>query len=154
MPYTTILGTPGSVSFEKYIEKRYLRSNARISGYYTGLTLANMYGFTTQNPACLEIKSNEATTTQRNISINGRNLILYKPNVKITEENVSELQFLDLMSSIDKFSELRHSEYTARLQDYVEKTRVDFSEVKKYLSFYPCKVYKNLYEGGLMRELV
>ena len=64
-----------------------------------------MYGFTTQNPACIEVCSNEATTKQRKVDIDGRRVIVYKPVTEITEENITTLQFLDLMSSIDKYSE-------------------------------------------------
>ena len=50
---------------EKYLDKKYLNAGGRVSGYITGLQLANQYGFTTQNPSCYEICSNEATTKQR-----------------------------------------------------------------------------------------
>ena len=49
-----------------------------------GIQLANLYGFTTQNPAYYEICSNEATTKQRKLEIDGRKLIVYKPVVNIT----------------------------------------------------------------------
>ena len=65
LPYTTILGTKGKISIEKYLDKKYLNAVGRVSGYITGLQLANQYGFTTQNPSCYEICSNEATTKQR-----------------------------------------------------------------------------------------
>lgn len=41
--YKTILGTEGKISINKYIDKLYLNC---INGFYTGLTLANKYGFT------------------------------------------------------------------------------------------------------------
>ena len=154
LPYTTILGTRGSVSFEKYIEKKFLKSGGKISGYYTGLTLANRYGFTTQNPACMEIKSNGATTAQRNVSVNGRNVTVYKPAAEINGSNVAELQFLDLMSTIDRYSEISGKELAAKLREYVKQTGVKFPTVKKYLPLYPNITYKNLYDGGLMNELV
>ena len=47
--YKTILGTKGKVSVDKFIQKRYLEANGEIFGYITGIQLANMYGFTTQN---------------------------------------------------------------------------------------------------------
>ena len=64
LPYTTVLGTKGKISIEKYIEAKYLTDNDKTIGYYTGLKLANMYGFTTQNPAAIEICTNVATTAQ------------------------------------------------------------------------------------------
>ena len=154
LSYMTILGTKGKVSIDRYIEKKYLYAGGRISGYVTGLQLANQYGFTTQNPSCYEICSNEATTKQRKQSIDGNTIIVYKPVIDITKENKSALQFLDLMSVIDKYSEITGEESTVALRRFVERVRVDFSIVKKLLPLYPDRVYRNIYEGGLMGELV
>ena len=106
LSYVTILGTKGRVSIDRYIEKKYLNANGLTSGYVTGLQLANKYGFTTQNPSCYEICSNEATTKQRKQIVDGNTIIVYKPVTDITEKNKSVLQFLDLMSIIDKYSEI------------------------------------------------
>lgn len=148
LSYTTILGTKGKISVDKYVDKKYL--NNKSNGYITGLQLANLYGFTTQNPSCIEVCSNEATTKQRKLNIDGRDLIVYKPVVKINEENASTLQFLDLMTTIDKYSEVTGDEFKNKLNNYVEKEKIDFSLVKKYLALFPDRVYRNLYESGLM----
>ena len=84
LSYTTILGTKGKMSIDKYVDKKFIKSNGRVTGYITGIQLANMYGFTTQTPACIEVCSNEATTKQRKLCIDGRNLIVYKPITEIT----------------------------------------------------------------------
>jgi len=154
IPYTSILGTEGKVSIKKFIEKRYLSNDDNVYGYYTGITLANMLGFTTQNPACYEICSNAATTKQRKLNVDGVNMIVYKPLINVTKDNYKELQFLDLMMNIDKYSELNSRELIKKLNDYVNDYQINFSIVKKYLSFYPDKVYRNIYNGGLMNELV
>ena len=148
LSYTTILGTKGKISVDKYVDKKYL--NNKSNGYITGLQLANLYGFTPQNPSCIEVCSNEATTKQRKLSIDGRDLIVYKPVTKINDENASTLQFLDLMTTIDKYSEVTGDEFKNKLNNYVEKEKVDFSLVKKYLALFPDRVYRNLYESGLM----
>ncbi len=150
LSYLTILGTKGRVSMDRYIEKKYLNAG----GYVTGLQLANQYGFTTQNPSCYEVCSNEATTKQRKQIVDGNTIIVYKPVTDITNKNKSVLQFLDLMSVIDKYSELTGMDLVAKLKKYVTTVKVDFSLVKELLPLYPDKVYRNIYEGGLMGELV
>lgn len=154
LSYTTILGTKGKVSIDKYIRKRYLSVNGKAAGYITGIQLANMYGFTTQNPSCYEVCSNEASTKQRKLDIDGRQIIVYKPIVEVTDENKSSLQFLDLMSVIDRYSEISGEELKAKLKDFVSLVNVDFDQVKKYISLFPDRVYRNIYQGGLMNELV
>ena len=152
--YKTILGTKGKMSFDKFLKKKYLNNNGEISGYITGIQLANLYGFTTQNPSCYEICSNEATTKQRKLDIDGRQVVVYKPVVTITEGNKTTLQFLDLMTTIDKYSEIKGDEYTNKLRNFVEKLNVNFELVKQYISLYPDRVFRNIYQGGLMNELV
>lgn len=150
IPYKTILGTEGKVSINQFIEKKYLS----VVGYLTGLFLVNKYGFTSQNPSVYEICLNEATTKQRKIDIDGNNLVIYKPFSIITKDNIKELEFLSLMSIIDKYSELSGIEYQNKLREYVNSVGIDFEKVKEYISLYPAIVYKNIYEGGLMNELV
>ena len=152
--YVSILGTKGKVSIEKYVDKKFLNVKGLVSGYLTGLHLANIYGFTTQNSACLEVCSNEATTKQIKINIDGRIIIIYKPLVVITEENKTALQVLDFMSTIDKYNELEEEEYKEKLKRFVKAMNVDFSVVKQYISVFPDCVYRNIYQGGLMNELV
>lgn len=154
LAYTTILGTKGKVSVNKYITKKFLSCQGETTGYYTGLQLANMYGFTTQNPACIEVASNEATTKQRKLEIAGQRIILYKPVTTITGENVKALQFLDLMTTIDKYSELTGEILRKKLKTFVKEIGVDFKLVRKYIALYPDKVFRNIYLGGLIGELV
>lgn len=154
LSYTTILGTKGKMSIDKYVDKKFIKSNGRVTGYITGIQLANMYGFTTQTPACIEVCSNEATTKQRKLCIDGRNLIVYKPITEITKENQTALQFLDLMTTIDKYSEISGDLLRMKLKEFVNILNVDFSIVKRYIALFPDRVYRNIYQGGLMGELV
>ncbi len=154
LPYKTILGTEGKVSIDRYIEKKYLFVDGRTIGFSTGLSLVNKYGFTSQNPSVYEICSNDATTKMRKLDVGGNKLVIYKPLALITKDNVRELEFLDLMCIIDKYSELSGDEYKRKLKEYVKKVGINFDIVKKYISLYPNVVYKNIYEGGLMNELV
>ena len=152
--YKTIFNTDGKMSIDKYIDKKYLSGSSSKIGYITGLSLANKYGFTTQIPAQIEITSNNATTKQRKIEVDGHILIIYSPVIEINEENISSLQFLDLMQNIDKYSELENEELNNKLKEYIKKTNVNFDIVKRIINLYPDRVYKNIYNGGLMNELV
>ena len=154
LSYKTILGTKGKVSIDKYIQKKFLEVNGETSGYITGIQLANMFGFTTQNPSCYEVCSNEASTKQRRLNVDGRQIIVYKPVADISKENKGALQFLDLMSNVDKYSEVTGDEFKAKMNVFINIVGVDFKQVKKYLALFPDRVYRNIYQGGLMNELV
>ena len=98
--------------------------------------------------------SNEASTKQRKVDVDGRQIIVYKPVVEISKENKGALQFLDLMSTIDRYSEVSGDEFTVKIKNFISIVGVDFGQVKKYLSLFPDRVYRNIYQGGLMNELV
>ena len=66
----------------------------------------------------------------------------------------SALQFLDLLSCIDKYSELSGNELKTKLKSFVKKLNVNFNEVKEYISLYPDRTYRNIYECGLMNKLI
>lgn len=154
LSYKTILGTKGKVSVDKFVRKKFLKENGKTIGYITGLQLASMYGFTTQNPSCYEVCSNEASSKQHKLCIDGRQIILYKPVVTISEENRSALQFLDLMSTIDRYSEVSDREFADKVRVFTDAEGVDFQEVKKYISVFPNRAYRNICEAELMDELI
>ena len=58
------------------------------------------------------------------------------------------------MSSIDKYSELTGDLLVDKLKQFVKEVNVDFEQVKEYISLFPDRVYRNIYQGGLMNELV
>ena len=153
-PYKTIIGTEGRMSIHKYIEKKYVYTNKKVSGFISGLGLYNKYGFTSQVPSVIEVTSNIATTKQRKINVDGYDIIVYKPIIEITDNNINELEFMSLMTDIDQFSEISGDELKMKLEEYINKKNIDFNIVKNYLPLFPDKIYKNLYNGGLMNELV
>lgn len=145
----------GSLSSDKYIDKKYLSGiNNEVDGYITGLNFANQIGITSQNPATIEVCSNKATTKQRTINLGNYVIIVQKPCVYITENNAKELQFLDLMTNIDKYSELSSIDNKKKILVYCERSGINFDVVKKYIHLYPDRIYKNIYNLGLMIKLV
>lgn len=151
--YVNAFGEEGNISFERLIEKRFISREGRIFGYVTGYALVNEAGLTTQVPPVLEIASNKASTAQRKIELAGRKAIIYKPVVEINGENVSSLRFLDLMACIDKYAEFQ-TEGQNVLKRFTKETNVDFDLVKRYIGLYPDKTYRNIYDWGMMNELV
>lgn len=72
----------------------------------------------------------------------------------ISKENKGALQFLDFMSTVDRYSEIRGEEFSEKIKEFIVRVGVDFEQVKKYISLFPDRVYRNIYQGGLMNELV
>lgn len=58
------------------------------------------------------------------------------------------------MTTIDKYSEISGNLLRMKLKEFVNILNVDFSIVKRYIALFPDRVYRNIYQGGLMGELV
>ena len=83
------------------MHKYILRRGKRI-GYYSGYTLANRMGLSTQVPFTIEITSNYAPAQVRELTIKNHKYIIRRPVVEVTEENVTVLQFLDCLKDITR----------------------------------------------------
>lgn len=155
VPYKTMTGLTGMCSVLDYIDRRYMKDeNEKVSGYFTGLQLANAAGVTTQNPAFYEIASNAATTRMRRETIEKSRLIITRPFAKIDESNVRELQFLDLLLDVDRYSELSGSVLQRTIGEFAEERCVNYEIARKYVSKYPGRIYKNIITAGLAEELL
>ena len=119
-------------------------------GYLGGMLFANQVGITTQVPMVYEIYTNKATIEYRETRLANWRIILKRPYVAIDDQNVNTLQFLDLLKEVVDISELDGTELTERLLDYMKKKKIGFESMGKYLSYYPDRIFKNMYEVGLL----
>lgn len=150
IPKKTIFKSGSTISVMQVIEKKYLKNKDKVCGYLSGYMLVNMVGLTTQVPVVYEVVSNNATTDYRKIMINKTRVIVRRPKVPVTNENVRILQFLDLIKDIDVYSEEEGNSLKKRMLEIMKKLDITFSALEPYLSFYPEKIYKNMYETGVL----
>ena len=133
--------TADTVAIHKYI----LRKGKRV-GYYSGYTLANRMGLSTQVPFTEEIISNYAPAPVRKVKIQNREFIIRKPTVEVTNENVMTLQFLDCLKDIDKCAEEDMIICGEILTEYARDHGITKSMIDRLIAYYPIKIYKAIYE--------
>lgn len=150
IPGKSIFKTSKTLNQNKVIEKKYISTNDEIVGYFSGLNFANRIGITTQVPNLYEVVSNKATCDYRELKIGSTKIILRKPRTKITKENYLELQFLDMIKEIDNLSILDQEENKKIVLNYMNMAKISFEKLQKLLEFYPDKIYKNLYQVGVL----
>ncbi len=138
------------ISPDKVILKKYLLDGEKRCGYISGMMFANQLGLTTQVPMVYEVYTNKATTDYRDTTLGSVRVIVRRPNVAINDNNINALQFLDLIKEVSDVSELEGEELTNRLISYMSTVGLSFEELKQYFSFYPDKIYRNMYEVGLL----
>lgn len=150
IPKKTIFKSGSTISVMQVIEKKYLKNKDKVCGYLSGYMLFNMAGLTTQVPVVYEVVSNNATTDYRKIMISNTRVIVRRPKVLVTNENARILQFLDLIKDVDVYSEEEGNNLKKRMLEIMKKLNITFSALEPYLSFYPEKIYKNMYETGVL----
>ena len=129
---------------------RYVNRRGRVQGYYSGYTFANQIGLSLQVPYVQEIVTNEASAKVREVDIKGQKFIIRKPKAKITEENIYVMQFLDFLSDIDKYVDESATNISDKLKKIIKDEKITKELVDTYIGLYPTKVYKNLYETGVV----
>ena len=150
IPKASIFRSGSVLPIESVLNKKYLFDKNERCGYIGGLLFANKIGLTTQVPMVYEIKTNKATTEYRETRLGNFRIIVRRPYVTINDENAKVLQFLDLMKEIVNISELEGTDLTKRLLSYLKISGLDFNALKPYLSYYPDRIYKNMFEVGLL----
>lgn len=150
IPRKSMFRSGSTLSVDEVIKKKYLTDGENCCGYVGGILFANQLGLTTQVAGVYEIYTNKATTEYRETQIANLRVILRKPYCEIDEKNVATLQFLDLLKEIVDISEVDGEELTNRLISYMKMKSIGFGSMKQFLPYYPERIYKNMYEVGLL----
>lgn len=132
-------------SAEAVAERQFITDGIETFGYYSGLTLENKAGLSTQVPATLEITTNKASKQVREIEPFGgwKKIIIRKPRTKITSENIDALILLDLLTQLSPASLDQYE--LANLRSIAAK--VGREKAARYARFYPGKTAKRLLES-------
>ena len=150
IPKKSMFRSGSTLSVDEVIRRKYLADGGNCCGYVGGILFANQLGLTTQVPGVYEIYTNKATTDYRETQLANLRVILRKPYCAIDEKNAETLQFLDLLKEIVDISEVDGEELTNRLIGYMKKKSIGFESMRPFLPYYPERIYKNMYEVGLL----
>ena len=153
IPRKSIFRSGSMLSADEVIRKKYLMDGAERCGYLSGMRFANQLGLTTQVASVYEIYTNKATRDYRETRMANLKVILRKPYVKVDEQNVSILQFLDLLKEVVDISEIKGEELTATLVRYMRKKGIGFEAMSRFLPYYPERIYKNMFKVGLLNGI-
>ena len=142
----TFLGTPSRLSVRKVIEKKFIRVNGEVCGYYGGLSLLNALHLTTQMPNTLEVVTTKEATRLRRIELGGAKVILRKARTNIDSGNVSAIQLLDAFNEMGRPLE---EEETEGVRKFVKTYDIKAKDIFKYAGCFPAKAIKNLLATGV-----
>lgn len=138
-------------AYSKVLQRKFIKNNDDIYGYYTGIYLLNMIGLTTQVPLKREITTNIETNIKRKINIGDREVFLRKPLIKITNTNVKYLQFMDIFRYAYD-SEIKENKDC--IVKYIKENKLTKDNLMKYtFNYYPSKSIAKLLGSGCWDEL-
>lgn len=149
IPKLDILGERISLSSETVAVHKYIKRRGKRVGYYSGFTLANRMGLSTQVPFTVEITSNYAPAQVRELTIKNRKYVVRRPIVEVTEENVAVLQFLDCLKDVEKCAEKEMDVCGKILSEYARHNDITKKRIDEFIVNYPMKIYKAIYETGV-----
>lgn len=149
IPKINVFGEPSTLSAETVALHKYVYRKGKRVGFYSGYTLANRLGISTQVPFKEEIISNYAPALVREISIKNRKYVIRRPVIPVTDENAYVLQLLDCLKDIDKSAEEDMKSCGKILTEYARKHKITKDLVDQFLQYYPIKIYKAIYETGV-----
>lgn len=150
LPKKSMFRFGSMLSPDDVIRKKYLFEGGSRCGYMSGIMFANQLGLTTQVPMAYEVYTNKATTDYRDTMLGSMRVIIRRPYVEVNDTNVSALQFLDLIKEVSDISELYGAELKDRLTEYMKAIGLSFDNLQQYFPYYPDRIYRNLYEVGLL----
>ena len=90
-PKKDIFGEKIPLTEDIVVLHKYIRRRGKRVGYYSGYTLANRLGLSTQVPFIEEITSNFAPASVRELTLKNRKYIIKRPVVEVTDDNVAEI---------------------------------------------------------------
>jgi len=135
----------------KVVQKKFLSDGDNVYGYVSGIAFENSVGLTTQNPAILEIVTNNESSNVRDLKVGKQRIRARKPKTTITKENANALQFMDLMNIIN----LKFMDETEQfmLDRYIKGCGVTRNQIQQYAGLFPANAMKNLIESGAIYDL-
>ena len=140
-PKTAFWNGPLPLSAVKVAEKKYMKTDGKVFGYYSGLRLLNMIGLTNQVPSKREIVTMNETTRVREVTIGKFYFIVRRSKMKITEENAPLLQVLEIFNKIDAPLERYQKENIFAL---LGNKTIDKALLLECAEYFPKRALKNL----------
>ena len=149
IPKKTVLGE-SVLPFDCVIERKYISDKKEVFGYYSGMSLLNIIGLSTQVPNVPEITTNREATRKRKVKIGKRSVIVRRSNIVINNHNVMYLQFMDIFryANIDEIKENK-----GKILCFFYRNGLSYETLVNIEKELPMKLRKALRRSGIYDEL-
>ena len=149
IPKKSILSTAIGPSADVVARYKYISRRGKVDGYYTGNSLANRFGISTQIPMKPEIISNNMSAKFKEVEVGKMIFVVRKSTIKVTNENVKILQLLEMIKIVDEYMDGSYADAREKIKNYIISNDIRREDIDKYIRKYPLTIFKNYYEMGL-----
>ncbi len=147
IPKQTAIGS-SILNPARVIEKKYIKSREKVFGYYSGQTILNKIGLSTQMPNITEIYTNNESAKVRDINVGRQKVRLRRSRTNITEDNAAILCFLEIMNSLPG-SDVGEQE-KAILSCYIKENKIRRKDITAYAPMFPDKAMRTMIESEVI----
>ena len=146
IPTQTILGE-SLLDPRKVINQKYISDGLNYYGYYTGLSLLNAFGLTTQVANILEIRTNREATHSRTVIIGSQKVIIKRSRIEINNENYAAVMLLEIFNLLNS-ADIAFMDFS-RVIEFIKAKNLTYEIINKYVQYMPAKAIKNLSMSGV-----
>lgn len=140
IPEKTIFGD-SILDPRKVIVKKYISDGENSYGYFTGITLLNAFGLSTQSANLLEIRTNNESTNKRTVYVGKQQVIVKKSRIKLNNNNYAAIIILEIFNLLT-FSEVKSKDFS-RVIEFARKNDLTSDKILRYAKDMPAKAAKN-----------
>ncbi|MBQ3417720.1 MAG: hypothetical protein IJH32_07785 [Ruminococcus sp.] len=129
----------------KVIERKYIKDENSVYGYYGGEWLLWKMGIIPRHSEVMTIVSNHEKSRGRRVKVGKVDLYVSKAPTEINKENQRVLQLLEVIRLVD-VNELPDMERN-RLVNYILDHKITITDVRQYCEYFPDVVSKRILTG-------
>jgi hypothetical protein len=138
-------------SFLDALAIRYIAKDGQAFGFFTGrLFLFSSVASVQENNDKIEIMTNKATSNKKLVYVFSHRIVLRKPYVSITQENLATNSFLSYIATTS-FEEIEQN--YSLLANYIRTFHLSANDVIKLIPRFPAKTFSKLLASDLYRSL-
>lgn len=130
-----------------FMERKYIRNDTDVYGFYGGVAMDNYMGLSTQVAVTLEIYTNKETADKRRVQVGWCDVILKRGRTNITADNADTLTFLEVLTRAPgwwfKDKDEETEEKMECLASYINEAKITEQSVNQYLPLFPSDTAKN-----------
>ena len=147
IPKQTALGL-STINPAMIIERKYIRSGEKVFGYYSGQTILNRIGLSTQMPNIMEIYTNNESAKVRDINVGRQKVRLRRSRISINKSNAAILCFLEMMNLLPgNYVDKQGKDILSR---YIKENNIKRKDITAYAPMFPDKAMRTMIESEVI----